>query len=227
MENDYKNVLFAVEGQADFSYLNKLIEMSKDISKIIYDSKFEEIDVVCDSFKTMNNKIFELKEELLNASKEIQKIFVYGFLDGIYSVSSNLNDIITLTKKYERVFKNDQIMQIISILGKNGALTHKELAKKLDISPQNLSMRFNRHPEWVDYIISEENYAKGSSVIYRLNGNGKLVFNKYKKTNARFFNNYKPTNKYWVRYIEEHNRVTNFKEGEYKIWEQKVLIQTK
>lgn len=72
--------------------------------------------------------------------------------------------------------RDQELINLILIIGKNDYVFHKDLAEELGKTPNNLSNYFTRNSLWQRYISVDVNPFKKNSILYYLNVNGQTLF---------------------------------------------------
>ena len=124
------------------------------------------------SFEVLND---HLQQQISHMNFMQQNAFMAGQLHAINQLNEKLIQSFEQNRELAFLEQSEDTLMIINEFAKKNSMTHKELSAALDISPQNLSMKFKRHPEINSYINVVQNPYKRNSILYYLNAEGKSL----------------------------------------------------
>lgn len=150
------------------------------------------------TLEIINYHIDNIIEDEIETFNKFYKLSILKFLSE-YSYFINQNN---RYNKYidDLINNNDNISKILITLYKNGSLTNSELAKKMQITPNNLSNTLKKLSATNNVITSYKNDNNQKNVYYSLTLDCKKTIKKNNKLKYHQQNNYQSLNKYEMKY---------------------------
>ena len=172
LENNLANVTFK-----DQYTINNI---ALEASRIYLELDFNALTDLRKSIGKCNDYIkdvFELVD--INSNLKQQNLFMIGQISMLSKITNEIYKLLLNNMEENIDLENSFIRNMLSEIGLNNTLSHKELAERLKIQPASLSMRLKRNPSWKKYVATFINPNKQNSIVYVLNGNGKNIYNAY------------------------------------------------
>lgn len=148
---------------------NYTFKFAKEITKAILDDNEEEIEkLIGDSVEIRDN--VEIKEKI-----ERNKEFYYGYWYAYENIANRIFEHKYTNQNIQKIIEsNENLRSLVKFLYKEKAAKQKDIAKFLEMKPNELANFMN-----TDYVQKADILSKnkiGRNVIYSLNAKGRRYF---------------------------------------------------